>query len=290
MMRAMHRHIAIDEDFQEWWARVAVEVCHDRSLARGHRMMIRSQPWQLMRLWPVEWKMTRAMLRLSAEYLELLVSVRCMACTHSRMHAHTHTHMHIWYTHIHTGTNVRTHTHTRTHTRTHAHAHTHTHTHTHTQTHTLRKLLIYYIERRDTRALERMKSRFANVLTPFAPSSRFTAWCSEIGSLWSLDAPELDTCISDVREPISLHQAVDAGIRIYIIIQGSPQEFLPAGKKKQAKPANEWGVRGTSPGKILDFCTQYMHFLVFLDSVWLKKSDMFELFLEYFHAIPCRKI
>ena len=36
-----------------------------------------------------------------------------------------------------------------------------------------------------------------------------TAWCSEIGSLTSLDAPELHAS-SDVREPISLHQAVDA--------------------------------------------------------------------------------
>ena len=36
-----------------------------------------------------------------------------------------------------------------------------------------------------------------------------TAWCSEIGSLTSLDAPELHAS-SDVREPISLHQAVCA--------------------------------------------------------------------------------
>ena len=34
-----------------------------------------------------------------------------------------------------------------------------------------------------------------------------TAWCSEIGSLWSLDAPDLHAP-SDVREPISLHQTV----------------------------------------------------------------------------------
>ena len=33
------------------------------------------------------------------------------------------------------------------------------------------------------------------------------AWCSEIGSLTSLDAPEFHAS-SDVREPISLHQAV----------------------------------------------------------------------------------
>ena len=35
----------------------------------------------------------------------------------------------------------------------------------------------------------------------------FTVWCSEIGSLWSLDAPEFHAS-SDVRGPISLHQAV----------------------------------------------------------------------------------
>ena len=34
-----------------------------------------------------------------------------------------------------------------------------------------------------------------------------TAWCSEIGSLASPDAPEFHAS-SDVREPISLHQAV----------------------------------------------------------------------------------
>ena len=38
--------------------------------------------------------------------------------------------------------------------------------------------------------------------------TQHTAWCSEIGSLTSLDAPELHSS-SDVREPISLHQAVD---------------------------------------------------------------------------------
>ena len=55
--------------------------------------------------------------------------------------------------------------------------------------------------------------------------------------------------------------------------------------KKQAKPANERGVRGPSPGKILDFCTQNMHFLVFLDSFWLKKSDIFENFSWIFLRI-----
>ena len=35
-----------------------------------------------------------------------------------------------------------------------------------------------------------------------------TAWCSEIGSLTSLDAPELHAS-SDVREAILLHQAVE---------------------------------------------------------------------------------
>ena len=37
--------------------------------------------------------------------------------------------------------------------------------------------------------------------------SETTAWSSEIGSLMSLDAPEFHAS-SDVREPISLHQAV----------------------------------------------------------------------------------
>ena len=36
----------------------------------------------------------------------------------------------------------------------------------------------------------------------------YTAWCSEIGPLQSLDAPEHDAS-SDVRELISLHQPVD---------------------------------------------------------------------------------
>ena len=35
----------------------------------------------------------------------------------------------------------------------------------------------------------------------------YVAWCSEIGSLASLNAPEFHA-FSDVREPISLHQAV----------------------------------------------------------------------------------
>ena len=43
-----------------------------------------------------------------------------------------------------------------------------------------------------------------------------TAWCSEIGSLASLDAPEVHAS-SDVREPISLHQAV---------LNGSPGQWV----------------------------------------------------------------
>ena len=42
-------------------------------------------------------------------------------------------------------------------------------------------------------------------------TQRNTAWCSEIDSLMSLEAPELHAS-SDVREPISLHQAVHRGI------------------------------------------------------------------------------
>ena len=41
-----------------------------------------------------------------------------------------------------------------------------------------------------------------------------TAWCSEIGYLRSTDAPELRAS-SDVREPNSLHQAVDIIIRCF---------------------------------------------------------------------------
>ena len=44
-----------------------------------------------------------------------------------------------------------------------------------------------------------------------AKTRRNTAWCSEIDSLMSLEAPELHAS-SDVREPISLHQAVHRGI------------------------------------------------------------------------------
>ena len=36
----------------------------------------------------------------------------------------------------------------------------------------------------------------------------YTAWCSEIGSLTSLDAPEFHAS-GDLREPILLHHAVD---------------------------------------------------------------------------------
>ena len=48
-----------------------------------------------------------------------------------------------------------------------------------------------------------------NILTPiFVKGACYTAWCSKIGSLWSLDAPDWVTCISGVREPISLRQAI----------------------------------------------------------------------------------
>ena len=44
---------------------------------------------------------------------------------------------------------------------------------------------------------------------PFGIIAQSSAWCSEVGSLTSLHAPELHhSASSDVREPISLHQAV----------------------------------------------------------------------------------
>ena len=45
------------------------------------------------------------------------------------------------------------------------------------------------------------------VVRSCCPRCLYTHWCSEIGSLRSLDAPELRAS-SDVREPISLHQSV----------------------------------------------------------------------------------
>ena len=58
-----------------------------------------------------------------------------------------------------------------------------------------------------------------------------TAWCSEIGSLTSLDAPELHAASdvtepSDVREPSSLLQAV---------VVGSDHEFFPQSNQIPAR-------------------------------------------------------
>ena len=43
----------------------------------------------------------------------------------------------------------------------------------------------------------------------------YTAWCNEIGSLASRDAPEFHAS-GDVREPISLHQAVHYGYKLWV--------------------------------------------------------------------------
>ena len=48
----------------------------------------------------------------------------------------------------------------------------------------------------------------------------YTAWCSEIGSLASLDAPEFYAS-TDVREPISLHQAVHMNVRATTFLRGT---------------------------------------------------------------------
>ena len=45
----------------------------------------------------------------------------------------------------------------------------------------------------------------------------YTAWCSEIGSLTSLDACN-SGAFCDVREPISLHQAVHIQCMVYFQI------------------------------------------------------------------------
>ena len=47
----------------------------------------------------------------------------------------------------------------------------------------------------------------AEAFSELLPWNLYTAWCSEIGSLTSLDACN-SGAFSDVREPISLHQAV----------------------------------------------------------------------------------
>ena len=52
------------------------------------------------------------------------------------------------------------------------------------------------------------------VLLRICTGVEHTAWCSEIGLLQSLGAPELHAS-SDVREPISLHQSVLAAINFY---------------------------------------------------------------------------
>ena len=54
---------------------------------------------------------------------------------------------------------------------------------------------------------EESQRRGARTCISQTPCLSFHAWCSEIGSLWSLDASELHAS-SDIREPISLHQAV----------------------------------------------------------------------------------
>ena len=62
--------------------------------------------------------------------------------------------------------------------------------------------------------------RFANILIRAS-----TAWCSEIGSLRSLDAPELHAS-SDVREPISQHQSVLAMHRLLSVNSLTNQSTL----------------------------------------------------------------
>ena len=52
-------------------------------------------------------------------------------------------------------------------------------------------------------------------------------WCSEIGSLASLDAPELHA-YSDVKEPISLHHAVHTHIHQHHIVLTSLKNMMLA--------------------------------------------------------------
>ena len=54
--------------------------------------------------------------------------------------------------------------------------------------------------------------------------STCTAWWSEIGSLRSLDTPELHAS-SDVREPISLHQAVSVPLGDYHKVVHAPHQI-----------------------------------------------------------------
>ena len=78
-----------------------------------------------------------------------------------------------------------------------------------------------------------------------------TEWCSEIGSLMSLDVPELHAS-TDVREPISLHQAVveqsHTSHGFNTPLHGKAMlavcmriEIPPWSKSKSLQPRNSWG-------------------------------------------------
>ena len=59
-----------------------------------------------------------------------------------------------------------------------------------------------------------------------AELTQYSLGCSEIGSLTSLDAPELHAS-SNVREPISLHQAVYVRIHSNVALSMQLQNSVP---------------------------------------------------------------
>ena len=81
-----------------------------------------------------------------------------------------------------------------------------------------------------------------------------TAWCSEIGSLASLDAPEFRAS-SDSREPISLHQTVYILIRKAYLgrhprhLQQALSSWISPGKQRQSLRTSPLFIHVQRPNK-----------------------------------------
>ena len=109
-----------------------------------------------------------------------LCNTHTLQCTHihtyTRINTHTYTHIN---THTYTHINTHTHTHINTHTYTHTSIHTHTHINTHAYTHNHIQTWPH---------------------TTYIHMYTYTVWCSEIGSLWSLDAPELHASVTSENQ------------------------------------------------------------------------------------------
>ena len=114
-----------------------------------------------------------------------------------------------------------------------------------------------------------------------------TAWCSEIGSLMSLNAPGLHA-FSDVGEPFSLHQAVDAYWYMYREIVGmGPFQICHSSHPAPSFCGSRWVASQNGFHWILDTMSLCAQAPLYLLMVYKIDVESLQIYSKPTLVLPC---